>query len=366
VVGLVQESGDAVVDDLGQAADVGRDDRDLGAHRLERDEPEALGPARQQEHVGERQQLVHHFLVAEEQHVTLDAEIARELLGPRFLGTVADHHELRPYPLAHLREYLNHGGDVLDLPEVGGVHDDARLGWREPQRCAAAGMEHLRIDEVVDDLDRPRDAERLLGALLEEAAHRGDAVARLDAELRHPEERRLHPDDGDVRAVQRRDDADRSRQQQLPREVGARRERHRVVHVQQVERIVLDDLDHLGREREIARRLIEHRIRRRRDFVEVDVRLERAQAKRQAVRDEVDLEAAPRELAPELRRDDAAAAEVRVAHDADLLRTATARRALHARGPRARGSPRARLTHPGPAHRTLSARCGCASSARAS
>ena len=106
------------------------------------------------------------------------------------------------------------------------------------------------------------------------------------------------PDHGDVGAVQRRDHAELSAAAELAREVRAGRERHRVVDVQDVEIVVLDHFDHLGREREVVGRLLEHRVVRRRGLVEEHVRLERAEPERQAVGDEVHLVAAARERQP--------------------------------------------------------------------
>ena len=92
----------------------------------------------------------------------------------------------------------------------------------------------------------------------------------------------------------------------------------RVVDVQQVEPAARRDLRHLRRERERVGRRDEERIRRRDDLVEVDALAGQVEPRRQRVGDEVDLVASLRQRDPELRRDDAAAAEGRVAGDADL------------------------------------------------
>ena len=104
----------------------------------------------------------------------------------------------------------------------------------------------------------------------------------------------------------------------LPREDRRDRVRQRVVDVQQVEVRVRRDLRHLRRERQRVGRRDEERVGGRHDLVEVDALARQVQARGQRVGDEVDLVALLRERDPELRRDDAAAAEGRIAGDADL------------------------------------------------
>ena len=67
------------------------------------------------------------------------------------------------------------------------------------------------------------------------------------------------------------------------------------MHVQHVQPVVLHHLHHLGGERKIGGRLLEHRVLRRDHLVEEDVGREGAQPERQLLRDEVHLEAAPRQ-----------------------------------------------------------------------
>ena len=190
----------------------------------------------------------------------------------------------------------------------------------EAKPRAPAVREHLRVHEVVDHIDRLGDAEGLLGAVLEEAAHSGHPIARLDAELGDAEVRGLDPHHRDVGAVQGGDHTELARQEELPGEVGAGRERQRVVHVQDLEAVVLHDFDHLGRKREVVGRLLEDRIGRDRDLVEEDVRLEPPQPEREPAGDEVHLEPAAREREAQLGRDHAAPAEVGVAGDPDSAR----------------------------------------------
>ena len=214
------------------------------------------------------------------------------------------------------------------------MHQDAGIGRGQPQSRPAARDEDLRVHEVVDHLDGLRDAEALPGAVGQEAAHRRHPVARLDAELGDAEVGRVDTEHADVRAVQRGHHVQPARQHQLAREVGAGREGHGVVHVQQVEPVVLDHLHHLGRERQVVGRLLEDRVGDGRDLVEEDAGLEAPQPERQPVGDEVHVPAAPREPEPELGGDHPAAPEVGVAGDADLPPRLRARRVRrrHPRG----------------------------------
>ena len=94
--------------------------------------------------------------------------------------------------------------------------------------------------------------------------------------------------------------------------------RQRVVHVEEVEPGVRGDLGHLRREGERVGRRHEERVARRDDLVEEDARPRQREPRGQRVGDEVHLVAAVGQRDAELRRDDAAAAERRVAGDADL------------------------------------------------
>ena len=97
----------------------------------------------------------------------------------------------------------------------------------------------------------------------------------------------------------------------------------RVVDVEELEAVLARRLRHLHREREVVRRVLEEGVARDVHLVEADVLLEVAEAEGQAVRDDVDVVAAARQLLAELGRHRPGAAHRRVADDADLHRRTT-------------------------------------------
>ena len=88
-----EQPGLAVDDELGQRADVRRDDRQAGEHRLEHREPEALPARRVHEDVGAAEPGGDVGDAAEQEDAALDAELAREPLERRALGPFAEHDE---------------------------------------------------------------------------------------------------------------------------------------------------------------------------------------------------------------------------------------------------------------------------------
>src|SRR5450756_3117314 len=90
--------------------------------------------------------------------------------------------------------------------------------------------------------------------------------------------------------------------QHLARDPGARSVRDRVVTVQQLEPVALDDFVHAHRESEIVRRKLEERITADIYFVEKNARQERWKPEWLAIRDEVDFVSALRQRDAELGR----------------------------------------------------------------
>ena len=112
---------------------------------------EALGGARQQEDIGQRRSSSSCHGCRGTGDVALQPRAPGELLGHGLLSgpspTMTSFAGTTPAPLG---EHLNHGGDVLDGTEVGGVQ--MTRVWAAPGAAGAAlaGCEDLRIDEVVD------------------------------------------------------------------------------------------------------------------------------------------------------------------------------------------------------------------------
>src|SRR4029078_8928240 len=115
---------------------------------------------------------------------------------------------------------------------------------------------------------------------LEKPRHGGEPVRLLDVELGDWTERRVLSDDGDVRTVERRHDANvgARRTEHLLGDPRARRVWNRVVTMQQVEPVIEGDLVHANGEREIVRRVLEQGISADVYFVEVGARCERRQS----------------------------------------------------------------------------------------
>ena len=94
--------------------------------------------------------------------------------------------------------------------------------------------------------------------------------------------------------------------------------RDRIVHMQQIEVLILRHLRHPRGQRQRIGRVLKQRIWRDLDLVIVDTRQSGVEPDRIRVRDEVNFVAALRELEPKFRRDDAAAAVGGITGDADL------------------------------------------------
>src|SRR5207253_8495772 len=134
----------------------------------------------------------------------------------------------------------------------------------------------------------------------------------------------------DIGAVQRGDHFQASRAEDLLGQVRADGVRNRVVHMQDLELLVVGYLGHLRRQCERVRRIrIEKWIRRYCDFVKMHAFVKDVQPRRQRVADEVNVIAAPREGDAELRRHHAGAAERWITRDADSHRTSRPRYAAN-------------------------------------
>jgi hypothetical protein len=174
-----------------------------------------------------------------------------------------------------------------------------------------------KVHEVRDHLDRLLHLELDLGGLPEELRDRGDRVRALDAEARHLVEGTVLSDQRDVGAVQRGHQPGRRIAHELPGQEAGDGVGDRVVDVQQVEPALARDFGHLGRQREVVGRVVEEPQRGAIHLVEADVLVELVGAHQEALRDEVDLVVAARQVQPQLVRDRARAAHGRVAGDAD-------------------------------------------------
>ena len=107
-------------------------------------------------------------------------------------------------------------------------------------------------------------------------------------------------------------------------DVLGRERRHRVgdrvVHVHEIKRHVLGDFRQARRQCEVVRRVLEQRIRRDRDLMQVDALVEAPKPRGRRVAEQVDLVSALSQPDRELGGDDARAAERRIANHAETKR----------------------------------------------
>jgi hypothetical protein len=315
---------DAVVDELGDAADAGGDGGDAAGHRFEGGEAEGLHLAGEEHEVGEGKELVDVVLLAEEVDAVLDAELEGETLGGGAVGAVADQQQAGGDGAGDAGKGLDDVKNAFDRPEVGEMDEELFLGTGE---LRAHGGDQLGIadvdvavDEVADDLDLAVDGEGLAGAVAEMAGDGGDAVGLGDAEAGDGEIRPVLADEGDVCAVEGGDEGEMAAAggEHLAGEQGADRVRDGVVDVEDVERVKLGDLGHAGGQGEIVGGVLEERVVVDLDLVKVDVGLAAGEAEGLRGGDEVDLMAARGELDAQFGGHDAGAAVGGITGDANL------------------------------------------------
>ena len=204
-------------------------------------------------------------------------------------------------------------------PSVTSLADGSEELVEAPSIAAVGGREVIGVDEVRDHLDRRvvGQAEEPVRLAPQELGRHRDAVRRRDGEARDRLRARIATDPRHVGAVQRGHDPRRRSAEHLPREIRARSVRNRVVDVHQIEAMVVRDVDDRRGHRQGVRRMLEQRIVGNGDLVEQQAFTRGQRAARRRAGDDVDAMPAPREPDGKLGGDDSAAAEARVADDAD-------------------------------------------------
>ena len=119
--------------------------------------------------------------------------------------------------------------------------------------------------------------------------HRRDAVRFLDGEFDNPAERRIGPDQGDIRAMEGRDRLEPPGIEDLLGQIGAGRVGNRIMGVDDVEMVDLRQLDQFGGQAQLVGGGLEQGIGRDLDFVDEDILMERPQTERRRVADDMDL-----------------------------------------------------------------------------
>ena len=87
---IIEKTGFALDGDLGQSAGIGGDDGHTRGHGFECGEAEAFVFGREEEEVGDGEDLFHLFLFADEAGVVADIEFAAKALGAGAFGAVTD------------------------------------------------------------------------------------------------------------------------------------------------------------------------------------------------------------------------------------------------------------------------------------
>ncbi len=197
----------AVLDDLGDAADVRGHDRPRQRHRLEDREALRLAVRRQHGHVERRGHRRDVVAAAGEDDPVGDAELAR-LLDQRLMAApLADDEQPRVGAAAeHRRPGVEERRVALLGLESGDDTGDQRLGWHPVLLAERATrllmVVALEIDPVVDEVDRRAGAELGVDLVLDRPADRDEGV-----HLRGQDPERLAIfGRADPRRVDRRDD----------------------------------------------------------------------------------------------------------------------------------------------------------------
>ncbi len=115
----------AVLDHFRHAAHAGGDGHHFAGHAFERGQPERLQFAGQKQDVGQGQLLLHLLLLAQENHVVVNALLHRQPFRARAVGPVADHQQFGRNLLAYPIEDLDRVGHPFHRAEIGQMHQHA-------------------------------------------------------------------------------------------------------------------------------------------------------------------------------------------------------------------------------------------------
>ena len=283
-----------MLDDLGDAADVGGDDGDFAGHGFESGEAERLELGRKKEKISGGELFVDIVLLAEEEDVFLEAVFADEEFGGTAVRAVTDENKLGGHFGANEREDFDGVSDALDGAEIRKMHEDG-FAVGSPfggEPFVGRAIVEFAVHEIGDDFDGALDvevfdrfAEKILG-------DGGDAVALLDGEFCDGKIATVAADERDIRAVKSGDEGEAARGGHGAREHGADGVRNRVMDVKKIERFGFEDFEHFCGESESVGRMVEERVGGDFDLVEVDARVVGVHPNGRSVADEMDVMAA--------------------------------------------------------------------------
>src|SRR5207302_1997323 len=118
VAGFDQKSIHTMLDDFGNAADVGGDDGNFAGHGLESGEAERFKLRGKQKEISGGELFVDGILLAEKEDVFLEMILADEVFGGAAVWAVADEDELGGHFGAHDGENLDGVGKALDGAKI--------------------------------------------------------------------------------------------------------------------------------------------------------------------------------------------------------------------------------------------------------
>ena len=116
VVWQAGEPGDAVFDDLGEAADLRRHDRHAARHRFQRGQAEALLDRRQEKQIRDRQQRDRIVVLAEEHDIVTESALRRLQLDGGAIRPVADDEKPGTHAVVDAPKDLERDVHALDRP----------------------------------------------------------------------------------------------------------------------------------------------------------------------------------------------------------------------------------------------------------
>src|SRR5260370_32120847 len=152
-----------MLDDFGDASDIGGDYRDFAGHGFEGGQAEGLELRGKQEEIGGGEVLIAGVLLADEKDVFLQFLFADEIFRGATVGAITDENELGRHFGAHQRKDFDTIGYALDGTEVREVHED-RLVVGGPLSAQLFGIDESReiaLHEVGDNVDGALDVEFL-------------------------------------------------------------------------------------------------------------------------------------------------------------------------------------------------------------
>src|SRR6185312_5863961 len=319
VADIIEIAGFALYGDLRKAAGIGGNDGHTRGHRFESGQAETFIFGRQEEELGDGEDVLHLLLFADKTNVVADVELAAKAFGTASLGPVADEEKFRRHFLPNDIEYAHNVQDAFHFSEVGRVEQNAFAvgGDHPPEGVDGFAVKPAGIDKVINDLDFLFDIEDLVGLVTQVLGDGRDGIRLVDREGDDRREGLVAADQGDIRAVERGDHRYLAALglDDLLGHVGGGGVRDRVMDVKQVQMMVDDDVDKGAGQGGFVWRIVEQRVRRDANLVVKNICVELIQPNGLLIGYKVNLVALIGQRFPQLCRKDAAATEGRITNN---------------------------------------------------